>query len=249
MPVKDFGRVADIYDATRSLPQREMGLLVSEIRAQVDGSGPMADLGVGTGRFALPLQQLGVEVIGVDLSRPMVSMAVRKGVRGLVYADVRRVPFRDGAVDSALLVHILHLVEEWPRVVAESARVARRHVMTVLEGSEGISLRDEYREAAERMGQRFPSFEMASLTAWVAPTIRARVAESERDESADDQILHLEQRGQSMTWDVPDEVHRRIIEELRAAHGGSQLRTTLTIDLLVWSAQDLRDAALESQKG
>lgn len=41
--------------------------------AELAGSGPALELGVGTGRIALPLSRLGVRVQGVELSRAMVA--------------------------------------------------------------------------------------------------------------------------------------------------------------------------------
>jgi SAM-dependent methyltransferase len=44
-----------------------------ELLAQLAGSGPVLELGIGTGRIALPLQARGVEVIGIDGSEAMVA--------------------------------------------------------------------------------------------------------------------------------------------------------------------------------
>jgi SAM-dependent methyltransferase len=41
--------------------------------ADLAGPGPVLELGIGTGRIALPLQALGVEVHGIDLSPDMVA--------------------------------------------------------------------------------------------------------------------------------------------------------------------------------
>src|SRR5580698_6860823 len=89
LPVNDFGRVADIYDATRSLPEPEMALLLEAMRRQIR-RGPVIDVGVGTGRFALPLQGMGLEVVGIDISRGMMAKAREKGAENLLYADVQQ---------------------------------------------------------------------------------------------------------------------------------------------------------------
>jgi cyclopropane fatty-acyl-phospholipid synthase-like methyltransferase len=41
--------------------------------AELAGGGRALELGVGTGRIALPLARRGVEVHGIDLSRAMVA--------------------------------------------------------------------------------------------------------------------------------------------------------------------------------
>jgi len=44
-----------------------------DLLAEMAGAGPALELGIGTGRIALPLAQRGVEVHGIDLSEPMVA--------------------------------------------------------------------------------------------------------------------------------------------------------------------------------
>lgn len=59
------------------------------------GEGPVLELGIGTGRIALPLAEQGVEVHGVDASRKMVAQLRRKpGARRIpvTVGDFRRAP-------------------------------------------------------------------------------------------------------------------------------------------------------------
>ena len=244
MAVKDFDRVADIYDATRSLPEREMSLLVEALRKHVAGPGPLLDMGVGTGRFALPLQQMGVDVVGVDVSRAMVARARTKGVGGLVFADVRRTPFRDRSFEAALLVHVLHLVGDWARVIEEAARVARVNVISVVESRSGTSVREEYLRLRNRMGYPLARFGEWSLSRRVKPLAVSLVAEFQTTMEADREIEHLLKRGQSLTWDVPESAHAEIIGALRSRHGGKRLRAKESVRLIVWSADRLREADL-----
>ena len=245
MPVNDFGRVADIYDATRSLPEPEMALLLEAMRRQIR-RGPVIDVGVGTGRFALPLQGMGLEVVGIDISRGMMAKAREKGAENLLYADVQQIPFREGSFETALLVHILHLVTDWTRVVRESARVATDTVISAVETAEGTNLRDAYLELRNQMGYPLVRFERGErgLEDRVKPLSATMVTETERRWSADEEIQHLLERGQSLTWDVPEEVHRRIIDTLRSTYGGQTLQTRGKIELVVWSAEALRRADL-----
>lgn len=50
------------------------------------GGGPVLELGVGTGRLAIPIAQQGVEVVGVDSSRAMLDQLLAKAAA--VGADV-----------------------------------------------------------------------------------------------------------------------------------------------------------------
>ncbi len=62
--------IADVYDAW--YPSLELDAVV-ECIAELAGSGPVLELGIGTGRIALPLQERGVEVCGIDGSENMVA--------------------------------------------------------------------------------------------------------------------------------------------------------------------------------
>lgn len=252
MPGQDFGRVADIYDATRSLPESEMTLLLKAFEANVPrGPYPIVDVGVGTGRFAKPLQEGGYDVVGMDVSRAMMAKAVAKGVRGLVLADVQKAPFRDRVFEASVLVHVLHLVGEWASVVYESARISRGSVVSVIEQGDGQNLRKEYREIRTEMGYPLDRFEGGerALMGMVKPLKVVTVAEVTRTTKADDEIKHLEERGQSFTFDLPDGPHGQIIRRLREKYGGTVLLWKGELSLAIWSAESLRTAKLvENQK-
>lgn len=61
---------------------------------------PVLDLGCGTGRVAAPMVRVGLDVLGLDLSAPMLARAqqrvrrVRRGRLRLVRGDLRSLPLR-----------------------------------------------------------------------------------------------------------------------------------------------------------
>ena len=64
-------RIADVYDAlTESMPDP---VDCVDRLAELAGPGPALELGIGTGRVALPLAARGVEVHGIDASAAMVA--------------------------------------------------------------------------------------------------------------------------------------------------------------------------------
>ena len=68
------GRVADRYDETSvEMFARDVVDPTVEFIAGVADGGPALELGIGTGRIALPLVRRGVEVHGIDLSPDMVA--------------------------------------------------------------------------------------------------------------------------------------------------------------------------------
>jgi SAM-dependent methyltransferase len=75
MPEDHFGeRVAARYDAS-SADMFEPAVVepVVAFLAELAGDGAALELGIGTGRIALPLAQRGVRVHGIDLSEAMVA--------------------------------------------------------------------------------------------------------------------------------------------------------------------------------
>src|SRR5437016_14585849 len=85
------------------------------------------------GRFAEYLNNSGFDVVGIDVSLSMMAKAREKGVRNLVQADAHYLPFRDMVFDGAILVHVLHLVRDWVRVVDEVGQVTSSVVVAEVE--------------------------------------------------------------------------------------------------------------------
>jgi SAM-dependent methyltransferase len=60
--------------------------------------GPILEIGVGTGRIALPLAKEGMEIVGIDLYEPMLKVALKRaldvapleGSLRLIQADMRK---------------------------------------------------------------------------------------------------------------------------------------------------------------
>ena len=78
-------------------------------RIGLDATGPLLELGCGTGRIAIPLARAGVKVVGIDRSQPMLVRAAarrRRARRGdlidLVRGDIRALPFGSSQFDTVL---------------------------------------------------------------------------------------------------------------------------------------------------
>lgn len=125
----NFDRAAGYYDATRALPAAAMAELTGVLAAELAGRQPSLEIGVGTGRFALPLRAAGVAMAGTDISAAMLRrLAANAGGRSplpLAQADATRLPFAAGTFGSVLAVHVLHLIPDWRVAVDEAARVLR----------------------------------------------------------------------------------------------------------------------------
>ena len=91
----DFDLWAEWYDVYYSnVPEVETSFYVD---LAVDSGGPVLEIGVGTGRVAIPTVKAGVDVTGLDLSQAMLDRASAKlrrrspisGSLTLVKADMR----------------------------------------------------------------------------------------------------------------------------------------------------------------
>lgn len=122
-----FDRAAGYYDRTRFLSEPVMAQLVSNVVAEVS-SGHCLEIGVGTGRIAIPLASAGIRMAGVDISREMLGRLIessRGTMVGVCQADATRLPFKDHSFDAAVAVHVLHLMPSWREAVDQVVRVVR----------------------------------------------------------------------------------------------------------------------------
>jgi ubiquinone/menaquinone biosynthesis C-methylase UbiE len=91
----------------------------------------LLDVGCGAGRNSVALAELGWDVIGTDLSWPMLLAAAERPVHGrlgLALAPMDRLPIRDRSVDLVVAHGVWNLARsgaEFRRGVAEAARVSR----------------------------------------------------------------------------------------------------------------------------
>jgi ubiquinone/menaquinone biosynthesis C-methylase UbiE len=125
----NFDRAADFYDATRALPADSMAELTEIAAAALADRQPCLEIGIGTGRIALPLHESGIALAGADISEAMLRRLVANaGGRPpfpVVRADASRLPVRAGSFGSVLAVHVLHLIPQWRVAVDEALRVLR----------------------------------------------------------------------------------------------------------------------------
>lgn len=77
---------ADVYDDWYHDVSR-VDATVERLRA-LGGDGPFLELGIGTGRLALPLADTGARVVGIDSSSAMLERLAGKDSRGRVRAVV-----------------------------------------------------------------------------------------------------------------------------------------------------------------
>lgn len=234
---QSFEAVAGDYDQTRVIPET----LLSEIarilarEACLERGGLFLDAGVGTGRFAAHLaRSFPTQIIGVDVAPAMMARIQSKTVPGrlsLAQADLQRLPFSEGTFSGALLVHILHLIEQWPLVLREIRRVLVPTTGVLFLGIEmgGRSkLVDFYYEQARARALLPPSLGTAGIAQTLAYLNRP---EREGGGGAEVRLLEtprlawrrvvpttrtleaLRRRTYSQMWAIPDAAHQELLAE------------------------------------
>ncbi len=124
-------RVASQYDALRGHPPEVSDAIGQAIAAHMGAGASVLELGVGTGRIALPVAAAGCTVHGIDVSAHMLAALARRvreqGLEGvhLAQGDITALPFRAGVFDGAMAVHVLHLVADWASVLDQIRRRVR----------------------------------------------------------------------------------------------------------------------------
>jgi ubiquinone/menaquinone biosynthesis C-methylase UbiE len=223
-----FDRAASFYDATRrhsaQVSATQTDALCEALR---DVDDPTLEIGVGTGRVALPLVAAGRRLVGVDLSSDMLAALRDKSPRALplVRADATRLPFHDAAFGAAVAAHVLHLVADWRAVIAELRRVVRPGgALLVTRGASPHGLQAEIQRRVRAFaGVTFPSGRLDDLgvldqyiqSAGGGVTALPDIPTDDPSTAAD-RISAIESNIYSWTWEIPDDTRLAAAQEVRA---------------------------------
>lgn len=124
--MSSYDAIADLYDPWSRTVTEDIGFYVAEARK---ARGPIVELGVGTGRIAVPIAAAGVPVIGVDSSAGMLEVCRRSGAAAGVehLLDLRQGDLREPPVSERVRLAIspfralLHLATDAERRQALAA--------------------------------------------------------------------------------------------------------------------------------
>ncbi|PSP54298.1 SAM-dependent methyltransferase [Halobacteriales archaeon QH_7_68_42] len=190
--------VVDSYEDKRF--SRGGGRLTDRLEkeAVLDALEPVADrtvleIACGTGRFSVMLAERGADVVGLDISAPMLGEGRRKAERAgvtdaveFMRGDAARLPFPDGHFDAVFAVRFFHLVDTPEEYLAEMARVSKDLVVF-----------DTYNRLSGRV-----------LYNWALPMGSRLYSRSEVDRLIDGAGLHL--TGEHHEFLVPFGLYRKL---------------------------------------
>lgn len=125
-----FERAASYYDQTRGFPTGEDHAAAAVIAAAggLTQQSRVLEIGVGTGRIALPLARYVALYVGVDISPAMMARLRAKQNSepiALAQANAVHLPFAPASFDAVVAVHVFHLIPDWPAALAQCARVLK----------------------------------------------------------------------------------------------------------------------------
>jgi SAM-dependent methyltransferase len=224
-PSIPFDRAVEYYDRTRTLSPEAAAKVTAVLVESVLGHGPVLEIGVGTGRIALPLAEAGIDVVGIDLSRPMLERLVEKSTAvPVAEADATALPFPDDSFGAVVASHVFHLVPEWRDASLEVLRVLRPDGVFLWarggHGSDAEQVANVFAKAAGLDRTPVGLDEVEGLDAY----LRSRHWKGEwTEEVVDDRQFTFEQyvdllaSGQlAWTWPASDEDRERGAEAARA---------------------------------
>jgi ubiquinone/menaquinone biosynthesis C-methylase UbiE len=231
-------RVSEEYDRLRAHPAPVSRQIGETIVGLAGKSTHVLELGVGTGRIALPVLAAGCSVVGVDLSLHMLGhlqnrIAGHEHKLNLVRADISQLPFCRSCFDAVTAVHVLHLVPEWRAVLSDAVAVLRPNGRIIL-GRDWIDptsmagqIQDQFRRVVvEIMG---PQLKAPTSTAAIASAINEFGAQTEHLGPTDvvaaewmmaerpcDIIHAIRTRSHAESWVLTDEFITPVVDRIES---------------------------------
>jgi demethylmenaquinone methyltransferase/2-methoxy-6-polyprenyl-1,4-benzoquinol methylase len=243
----DYSRQAERYDETRAASPSVLRPLREALRGAPGRR--LADIGGGTGNYALALKREGWEPVVVDRSADMLTQAAAKGLE-TVEADAQQLPFEDETFDAATMISMLHHVEDRGAALREARRILRPGGRLVLKGYTGEDAATlwilEYFPSSRRwMGATHPR---RSALLEELPGARLFVFEFEDMQDASlaalsadpERVLEAAERGDTsyferMHRDHPDELRTGLIRLRRDIAAGHAPSRPGTATVLSWT--------------
>ncbi len=237
-----FDRVASQYDGTRGYPATASAAITEGIMRH----GPLLpgaralEIGVGTGRIALPLLARGIHLTGVDISARMTERLLAKydaeraaqpdkpwGHLTLALADGVSLPFASASFDAVIAVHVLHLISNWRGALDEALRVLRPGAPLLLgqDMSHGSPithpLQDEWVEIVRSLGFA-PKRVGAPAFADILAEARRRglvveewtITEWTATHTPAESYAYIANQVWSLTWQVPADIFAESVRRL-----------------------------------
>ena len=209
-----YDAIAELYDPWSASVTEDVGFYLEEARRS---GGPVVELGVGTGRIAVPIAADGIRVIGVDSSRGMLDVCARRAALAGVEVDLRVGDLRDPPVRERVPLVICPFRSYLHLQTDEERREALAAARTLLRPDGRLAF-DVFTPAADDIEQTQDRWLEREPGIWeraVWDTERRTLMLSVRRENAEATTMTL-------AWIEPDEWGRLLEEagfDLEASYG------------------------------
>jgi ubiquinone/menaquinone biosynthesis C-methylase UbiE len=231
-----FGRVAHIYDRTRSMSPGTVEAVARSV-VQMGGLTPddlVLEHAVGTGRIAVPLCRQGLRVVGTDISTRMLAVCAERlsaapsGRLFLAQGDAVRLGIRSSSVDAVVSGWLLHVLTRWRTAIEEVQRVlvpdGRFALLSTQLSAQSPSriVRERWHEILGHSVGKRPSVAGAARRDIVehleeAGAHRATEAVHHSVRVTPESLLaRIEERQDSSEWFLPESAFGRPLDELRS---------------------------------
>jgi ubiquinone/menaquinone biosynthesis C-methylase UbiE len=217
-----FDRAASYYDETRGFPlgvDTHVGALFAQVGGLTSSSRVM-EIGIGTGRIALPLSPHTGSYYGVDISTAMMAR-LRSKPGGtaihLAQADAGKLPFPTSTFDAVIATHVFHLVSDVPGVLAEVARALRPGAMLLHGWNTGFhdALQEEWnrltRTNQEGLRRRTLLIDMGWTPMGEEQSYRYVVPRAPQEV-----VDMIKRRSWSGCWSMRDDEINTLVDQMRA---------------------------------
>ena len=127
-------RIAPYYEGWFETPEGKRAdrlekALLERLLALLEPPGTLLEVGCGSGHFSRWLAGRGWQVVGLDLSAPMLAEARARSRLPLVQGDALALPFSPASFEVVALITTLEFLPSAEDALAEAWRVARRGLL------------------------------------------------------------------------------------------------------------------------
>jgi len=132
---------AEHYDKSPRMRKVQKELTERAIELLELKKGKILDVGCGTGFSLAILEEQGFDPVGIDISKPMLDIAKRKGLK-VKRADFTKLPFKDKTFDGLLSISSLQwvygksyddILDKYSKIAKEFYRVLKANARAVVQ--------------------------------------------------------------------------------------------------------------------
>jgi ubiquinone/menaquinone biosynthesis C-methylase UbiE len=114
------------YETAGRRADRLEKVLYKRLLADFPRARSLVEVGRGTGHFTRCFDTLELQMIGLDLSCPMLDMATRLGGPSYIQGDALMLPLLSKSIDLVTLITTLEFLSSPSQAMKEALRVARQ---------------------------------------------------------------------------------------------------------------------------